>query len=64
MNSMPTTYREHLHRERVEAKYQAVETLKALKQAWEETKEPDDEYIAHLARRIHKLENQLRVMRP
>jgi hypothetical protein len=56
--------RDYGHRERVQRKYSAVETLKALREMWQQLLQPDDPYLLHLDRRIHKLESQLKVMRP
>jgi hypothetical protein len=56
--------RDREHRERVAEKHNAVETLKALRDSWLETRPEHDEYVIHLNQRIKKLENQLKNMRP
>jgi hypothetical protein len=56
--------RDHDHKERVSRKHDAVELLKALRDTWLKAVQPDHPYIRHLDRRIHKLETQLRNMRP
>ena len=62
-NFYPT--RESGHRERLFKKTQLRDGIQALYNEWKEYGyEPDHPYMTHLARRIKKVEAQLRNMRP
>lgn len=51
-----------LHREKVIAKRQRIETLRALLTMWEERDEHDHEYILALRARLRSAQNQLDAM--
>lgn len=61
-NFSPT--REDGHKERLLVKVTTLDGLKALYEEWLPYKDRDDPYMVKLSGRIHKVESQLRNMRP
>ena len=52
------------HKQRLFNKHQTLDGLKALYDEWLPFKQPDDPYMQHLQKRIHRTECQLKNMRP
>ena len=53
-----------IHKERLARKAEQLDLARALFETWEERLEPTDEYLAHLASRVRRIETQLRNMKP
>jgi hypothetical protein len=52
------------HKENVQRKYERIKMYNAIIDAWEESgKEPDDEYLKEVRRKLHMAENQLKAMK-
>ncbi len=59
-----TAEREHVHREKVLAKAQKIQGLRALLEMWEENPNHDHDYILQLRAKLRSAENQLKAMKP
>jgi hypothetical protein len=53
-----------IHKERLLRKSQQLDLARGLLETWEAKLPPHDPYIAHLASRVRRIENQLRNMKP
>jgi hypothetical protein len=52
------------HKDAVQKKYERIAMYNAIIDAWEESgKEPDDEYLKEVRKKLHMAENQLKNMR-
>jgi hypothetical protein len=61
---MSKARQQEIHKDRLAAKYEKLEGLRALYAEWEPHLPEFDEYMRHLRERIRKCECQLKNMRP